>query len=148
MLGFGGFHRFQHRQQAIITIAFQRRNAVFAQLLAGAIDHIVDQLVGQLLGGGVGDMGCYASLACYREPDLVRAAVRRAIDAGFSVLKLHESTMAAIRAARASLARPGNATQRFLIRASARIGYGSNAVQDKMRPYGSIELEHRTHLLK
>ena len=30
----------------------------------------------------------------------------------------------------------------------ARIGYGSNAVQDKMRPYGSIELEHRTHLLK
>ena len=29
-----------------------------------------------------------------------------------------------------------------------RIGYGSNSVQDKMRPYGSIELEHRMHLLK
>lgn len=29
-----------------------------------------------------------------------------------------------------------------------RIGYGSNAIRDKMRPYGSIELEYRTHLLK
>ena len=30
----------------------------------------------------------------------------------------------------------------------ARIGYGSNSVHDKMRPYASIELEHRMHLLK
>ena len=29
-----------------------------------------------------------------------------------------------------------------------RIGYGSNSVHDKMRPYASIELEHRMHLLK
>ena len=44
----GRLHRFEHRQQAIVTIAFQRRNAVFAQLVAGALDHVVDQLVGQL----------------------------------------------------------------------------------------------------
>ncbi|MBS9535572.1 mandelate racemase/muconate lactonizing enzyme family protein [Mycobacterium sp. M1] len=57
--------------------------------------------VSALLGGGVATMPCYASLACYREPDLVRAAVRRAVDAGFTVLKLHESGIPAIAAARA-----------------------------------------------
>lgn len=42
----------------------------------------------------------YASLACYSDPDRVRAAVRQAVDARFSAVKLHESTMAAIHAAR------------------------------------------------
>ncbi len=54
----------------------------------------------QLLGGGVTTMPCYASVACYTEPALVRAVVRQAIDAGFRVIKLHESKMSAIHAAR------------------------------------------------
>ena len=45
-------------------------------------------------------MPCYASLACYADPTLVRVVVRRAIDAGFHVLKLHEADVSAIRAAR------------------------------------------------
>jgi len=45
-------------------------------------------------------MPCYASVACYTEPALVRAVVRQAIDAGFRVIKLHESKMSAIHAAR------------------------------------------------
>ncbi|MFN8626118.1 MAG: mandelate racemase/muconate lactonizing enzyme family protein [Candidatus Binatia bacterium] len=53
-----------------------------------------------LLGGGVTDMPCYASLACYSDPALLRAVVRQAVDAGFRAVKLHEATMAAIRAAR------------------------------------------------
>ncbi|MEE3754739.1 mandelate racemase/muconate lactonizing enzyme family protein [Mycobacterium intracellulare] len=56
--------------------------------------------VSQLLGGGVTTMPCYASLACYSDPALVRAMVRQAIDAGFQVLKLHEAGVSAIRAAR------------------------------------------------
>lgn len=54
----------------------------------------------QLLGGGVTDMPCYASLIRYSEPSLVRAAVRLAIEAGFRTLKLHEIEVSAIRAAR------------------------------------------------
>lgn len=56
--------------------------------------------ISQLLGGGVTAMPCYASLACYSDPPLVRAVVRQAIDAGFHVVKLHEADIAAIRAAR------------------------------------------------
>src|ERR1700710_1268966 len=56
--------------------------------------------VSQLLGGGVADMGCYASLPCYSDPSLVRAQVRRAIDAEFHAIKLHEADLPAIRAAR------------------------------------------------
>ncbi len=48
MLFFGGLHRLQHRQQAIITIALQGRDAVAAQLRARAVHHVVDQLLGQL----------------------------------------------------------------------------------------------------
>lgn len=54
----------------------------------------------QLLGGGVTDMPCYASLDRYSDPALVRAVVRRQIDAGFQALKLHEIDLMAIRAAR------------------------------------------------
>jgi L-alanine-DL-glutamate epimerase-like enolase superfamily enzyme len=56
--------------------------------------------VSQLLGGGVTAMPCYASLACYSDPALVRVVVRHAIDAGFRAIKLHETDMSAIRAAR------------------------------------------------
>jgi L-alanine-DL-glutamate epimerase-like enolase superfamily enzyme len=54
----------------------------------------------QLLGGGSADLPCYASLIRYSDPSLVRANVRRALDAGFSRLKLHEIELPAIRAAR------------------------------------------------
>ncbi|WP_342724685.1 mandelate racemase/muconate lactonizing enzyme family protein [Bradyrhizobium sp. B097] len=54
----------------------------------------------RLLGGGAGQLDCYASLVRYSEPSLVRAAVRQAIDAGFRTLKLHEIEFPAIRAAR------------------------------------------------
>ena len=54
----------------------------------------------RLLGGGAADLACYASLVRYSDPSLVRANVRRAIDAGFRSLKLHEIALPAIRAAR------------------------------------------------
>jgi L-alanine-DL-glutamate epimerase-like enolase superfamily enzyme len=54
----------------------------------------------RLLGGGATDLPCYASLARFSDPSLVRANVRRAIDAGFRRLKLHEIALPAIRAAR------------------------------------------------
>jgi L-alanine-DL-glutamate epimerase-like enolase superfamily enzyme len=54
----------------------------------------------RLLGGGAADLACYASLIRYSDPTLVRSHVRRAMDAGFSRLKLHEIELPAIRAAR------------------------------------------------
>lgn len=54
----------------------------------------------QLLGGGVPDLPCYASLIRFSDPSLVRANVRREIDAGFRSLKLHETELRVIRAAR------------------------------------------------
>jgi L-alanine-DL-glutamate epimerase-like enolase superfamily enzyme len=54
----------------------------------------------QLLGGGVTDLPCYASLVRYSDLTLVRAAVRQAIETGFRTLKLHEIELSAIRAAR------------------------------------------------
>ena len=54
----------------------------------------------RLMGGGATDLDCYASLIRYSDPVLVRAAVRRALNAGFRTLKLHEVELAAIRAAR------------------------------------------------
>lgn len=56
--------------------------------------------IATLLGGGPREMSCYASLACYTEPQRVRAAVRRVVDAGFAAIKLHESQLPAILAAR------------------------------------------------
>ncbi len=55
----------------------------------------------RLLGGGRDDLPCYASLDAYAEPDLVRAAVRKAVDAGFSGVKLHERDLPEVRAGRA-----------------------------------------------
>jgi L-alanine-DL-glutamate epimerase-like enolase superfamily enzyme len=54
----------------------------------------------RLLGGGAADLACYASMLRYSDPELVRAGVRRALDAGFRSLKLHEIELPAIRAAR------------------------------------------------
>jgi len=54
----------------------------------------------RLLGGGVTDLACYASLVRYSDPSLVRVGVRQAMEAGFRTLKLHEMEPSAIRAAR------------------------------------------------
>ncbi|WP_375787002.1 mandelate racemase/muconate lactonizing enzyme family protein [Bradyrhizobium sp. Pha-3] len=54
----------------------------------------------RLLGSSAAELDCYASLVRYTEPKLVRAAVRRALDAGFNTLKLHEIELPAIHAAR------------------------------------------------
>ena len=56
----------------------------------------------RLLGGGGGqDLPCYASLDPYGDdPAAVRAAVRHALGAGFTHLKLHERDPATVRAAR------------------------------------------------
>jgi L-alanine-DL-glutamate epimerase-like enolase superfamily enzyme len=59
-----------------------------------------DVPVVKLLGGGAPDLRCYGSLTRYSDPLLVRANVRRAVDAGFRCLKLHETEIPAIRAAR------------------------------------------------
>jgi L-alanine-DL-glutamate epimerase-like enolase superfamily enzyme len=57
--------------------------------------------VHRLLGGRLtNDLRCYASLVRYTDPGLVRTHVRRAIEAGFGSLKLHEIEFPAIRAAR------------------------------------------------
>jgi L-alanine-DL-glutamate epimerase-like enolase superfamily enzyme len=57
--------------------------------------------VSQLFGGGMTAFSCYASLACYSDPALVRPVVRQAVDAGFHAVKLHEAGMSTIHAARA-----------------------------------------------
>lgn len=54
----------------------------------------------RLLGGGGTDLACYASLDGYRDPALVRAAVKDALGAGFRALKLHERDPAVVSAAR------------------------------------------------
>jgi L-alanine-DL-glutamate epimerase-like enolase superfamily enzyme len=59
-----------------------------------------DAPVHRLLGGGVGDLPCYASLEAFPDASQVRAGVREVIDAGFTSLKLHDRDFAAIHAAR------------------------------------------------
>jgi len=54
----------------------------------------------QLLGGGITDLPCYASLVRFSDPSRVRDNVRAAIESGFRSVKLHEIELAAIRAAR------------------------------------------------
>jgi L-alanine-DL-glutamate epimerase-like enolase superfamily enzyme len=57
--------------------------------------------VSRLLGGcSAAELTCYASMIRYSDPSLVRENIRRALEAGFQVLKLHEIELAAIRAAR------------------------------------------------
>jgi L-alanine-DL-glutamate epimerase-like enolase superfamily enzyme len=77
-------------------------------LAMSAVDIALWDIVGKaanaplhrLLGGGVADLACYASLDSFSDPTLVRAGVRRAIDAGFKSLKLHEKELPAVEAAR------------------------------------------------
>ncbi len=54
----------------------------------------------QLLGGGRTSLPCYASLDPYGDPRQVRDAVRQALEAGFTAVKLHEREVPAVRAAR------------------------------------------------
>jgi L-alanine-DL-glutamate epimerase-like enolase superfamily enzyme len=54
----------------------------------------------RLLGGGRDDLACYASLDAYADAGLVRAAVRKAVNAGFSSIKLHERDLLVVRAGR------------------------------------------------
>ena len=55
----------------------------------------------RLLGGSsTPDLSCYASFIRYSDSSLVRANVRRALNSGFRILKLHEIELSAIRAAR------------------------------------------------
>lgn len=61
---------------------------------------VADAPLHRLLGGGQADLPCYASLDAYGHPDLVRHAVRQAVDAGFAGVKLHEKQFPAISAAR------------------------------------------------
>lgn len=62
---------------------------------------VADAPLHRLLGGaGAADLPCYASLVRFSDPALVRANIRRAIEAGFRSLKLHEVELPAIQAAR------------------------------------------------
>jgi L-alanine-DL-glutamate epimerase-like enolase superfamily enzyme len=54
----------------------------------------------RLLGGGRHNLTCYASLDAFADPELVRAAVRKALEAGFSSVKMHERDVAVMRAGR------------------------------------------------
>ena len=54
----------------------------------------------RLLGGGLPDLACYASLDGCGDPALVRAGVADALSAGFSAVKLHEREVPVVRAAR------------------------------------------------
>jgi len=58
------------------------------------------QPVHQLLGGGESVLSCYASLARYSNPFILRDRVRQALDAGFRMLKLHEIRLPDVREAR------------------------------------------------
>ena len=77
-------------------------------LALSAVDIALWDIVGKaagaplhrLLGGGVSDLPCYASMDAFSDPSLVRAGVQQALDAGFTSLKLHEKDLATVRAAR------------------------------------------------
>ena len=60
-----------------------------------------NQPIHQLLGGSEAtSLAAYASLIRYGDPELVRRNVRRAVDAGYRYLKLHEVDVACVAAAR------------------------------------------------
>lgn len=63
------------------------------------------QPIATLLGGAPRELSAYASLLRYAEPPLVAQAVERAMAQGFRHLKLHEDTVAAVRAAREAAGR-------------------------------------------
>jgi L-alanine-DL-glutamate epimerase-like enolase superfamily enzyme len=100
-------------QIALLMLGIQKKLQVFGRggpLFYGlsAVDIALWDIAGkaanaplyQLLGGGVADVACYASMVRFSDPELVSANVRQAIDAGFRSVKLHETELPAIRAAR------------------------------------------------
>ena len=58
--------------------------------------------IASLLGGKPRELAAYASLLRYAEPELVAAAVERAMAQGFRHIKLHEERLDTVRAARAA----------------------------------------------
>jgi L-alanine-DL-glutamate epimerase-like enolase superfamily enzyme len=54
----------------------------------------------RLLGGGLADLGCYASIEAYADPSRVRARARQALEDGFTSLKLHETDISSVRGVR------------------------------------------------
>ena len=85
---------------------FGRNGALFYAL--SALDIALWDIAGKaanmplyrLLGGGAADLACYASLTHFSDAGLVREETRRAVDAGFRSLKLHETDLSVIRAGR------------------------------------------------
>jgi L-alanine-DL-glutamate epimerase-like enolase superfamily enzyme len=63
---------------------------------------VARQPVHQLLGGGIPQITCYASMIRYTDPKLVAINVERALTEGFRHVKLHEIEVAPTRAARAA----------------------------------------------
>jgi L-alanine-DL-glutamate epimerase-like enolase superfamily enzyme len=101
------------RRIAALMLEIQQKLGVFGR--GGPVTHAISAVdialwdiagkaagtpLHQLLGGGRADLPCYASMNAYSNPELVRAAVREALDAGFGALKLHEKEIPVIRAAR------------------------------------------------
>lgn len=100
-----GIGPLMHRLQSKLQVF--GRSGPFAFALS-AVDIALWDIAGKaagvplhrLLGAGVADLACYASLDSFSDPSLVRARVRETLDAGFSSVKLHEKTVPAVRAAR------------------------------------------------
>lgn len=63
---------------------------------------VARQPVASLLGGAPRELTAYASLLRYAEPQLVAAAVERALGQGFRHIKLHEVRLDTVQAARAA----------------------------------------------
>ena len=97
---------------APLMLEVQRELQVFRAglltLALSAVDIALWDIVGKatgaplyrLLGGGVSDLPCYASLDSFSDPSLVRAGVRQALEAGFTSVKLHEKELPTVHAAR------------------------------------------------
>ena len=61
---------------------------------------IAGQSLGQLLGGGKTTLPAYASLLKYQDPEVVAQRTEHALGQGYRLIKLHESTVEPVRAAR------------------------------------------------
>ena len=67
---------------------------------------LAGQPIATLLGGAPRELETYASLLRYGEPDLVAAAVERALERGFNHIKLHEERLDTVQAARSAAGEP------------------------------------------
>lgn len=101
------------RQIGALSLQIQRALHVFGRsgpLFFGlsALDIALWDIAGKaanqplfrLLGGGNSKLPCYASLPRYSDASVIREAVRRVLDLGFRCLKLHETDLAVVHAAR------------------------------------------------